>query len=518
MAASDSPNDLNLTSHLDEEQRAAAKRVIFLTVFLDLLGFGIVLPQLGVYASQFGATPFVVGILASIYSAMSFLSTPFWGRLSDRIGRRPVMLYSIFGTAIGYIVFGFAGSIGMLFLSRFIDGITAGNISTAQAYLTDITPAEERSKTFGMFGATFGIGFAMGPMIGALLTHLPGIWGGNFGLGLFTAALGFINLAMAFKRLPETLSPEIRQSNQEKHSDQGRQLLNIRGFKRAFALPGLNLLMAISFVATVAFATLQGTYTLFLIKQYVRPEVQTRIVRNPQEALQQAKRESAVTPSKGSEHIVGGGEEGHSVETGGEFEPYPPSLGGDFDLKGQTAEDEFPWRRVEKILVRPRAAQLAAWIFASIGIVSLIVQGGMIGPLKKRFGEANLIIAGTILMVFGLALVPIPKHIFGEFPVMGLLAFGNSIATPVLMAMASELAPARERGEMLGVFQSVSSLGRIIGPNIGGVLFNTISAAAPYFVGSGIMLIPFGLAFVLRNQLAKSHPEIVEPQAEPSPT
>ena len=509
--------------HLTPEQRASAKRVIFLTVFLDILGFGIIIPQLAVYASQFGATPLIVGILASTYSAMSFLSTPFWGRLSDRMGRRPILLYSIFGTGIGYIFFALANSLPLLFAARFIDGVTAGNISTAQAYLSDITPPEERSKTFGIFGAIFGVGFAIGPMVGALLAQLPAPWGGNFGIGLFTAALSFINWGLAVKRLPETLSPDVRAANNARHATTTadtaianadgkaqasaaakaagarREIFNFRGFVRVFQLPGLNTIVWISFFSTLAFATLQGTYTLFLIKQYTRPEVQASIRRDPESAVKAARRE--IRDAKTAQPNLGAGEGGDDAVgdvVGGVDEPYPPSLGGDFTLE-QPAPEGLSWRAVEKLLVRSRAATFAAWIFASIGVVALIVQGGLIGPLKNRFGEVNMVIAGTILMALGLALVPLPKHFAGEFPVMALLAFGNSIATPILTALVSELAPENERGELIGVYQSVGSLGRIFGPNIGGALFNSVSAGAPYFAGGAIMMIAFVFSLKLHG-------------------
>jgi MFS family permease len=480
-------------------RRNAAKRVILLTVFLDLLGFGIIIPQLGVYAAQFGATPAIVGLLASTYSIMGFLSTPFWGRLSDRIGRRPVMLYSIFGTAIGYVIFAFAHSMPLLFLSRTIDGITGGNISTAQAYLSDITPPEERAKTFGLFGATFGIGFALGPVIGALLTHLPGAWGGNLGVGLFTAALSLLNWAMAVKRLPETLSPEVRRVNQQNATENNTrwQVIKVQSFRHAFRLPGLGRIMWISLFATIAFATLQGTYTLFLIKQYTRPEVQTFIRTNPQGAIAEARSSGGIADSAVAALST------HESETGTPAsavnEPYPPSMGGDFNLAGQPAPEGSSWREIEKALVRPRSAQLAAWIFAVIGLTALVTQGGLIGPIKKRIGEVNMVLAGTLLMAIGLALVPLPKSIMGEYPVMMLLAFGNSIATPVLTALVSELSPENERGEIIGVFQSIGSLGRIIGPNVGGQMFNFFSAGAPYFAGAGIMFLSFLIALQLRR-------------------
>ncbi|RYG61396.1 MFS transporter, partial [bacterium] len=188
---------------MDDAQRAAARKVILFTAFLDVLGFSIIIPQLAVYAAQFGATPAMTGLLASIYSMMGFLFTPFWGRLSDRKGRRPILLYSIFGTSLSYVLFAFAHSLPLLFAARTMDGITGANISTAQAYLSDITPPEERARNFGFFGAIFGIAFAIGPLIGTALSHLPGAWGGNLGLGMFSAVLSLVNWLLAIKYLPE---------------------------------------------------------------------------------------------------------------------------------------------------------------------------------------------------------------------------------------------------------------------------------------------------------------------------
>ena len=148
---------------------------------------------------------------------------------------------------------------------------------------------------------------------------------------------------------------------------------------------------------------------------------------------------------------------------------------------------------------------MAAWIFATIGITALLVQGGLVAPLKKRFGEVALVFTGTLMMALGLALVPVPHTVFGEYPVMALLAFGNSIATPVLTALVSELAPEAERGEIIGVFQSVASLGRIIGPWIGGVLFTLFSAGAPYWAGGSIMMISFVMALRLRAFCPDGH-------------
>src|ERR1700752_2877936 len=139
--------------------------VIFTTVFIDLVGFGIVIPVLPFYAegTVFNATPREVGLLFASYSVMQLIFSPVLGRLSDKYGRRPVLLFSLLGTSLGFFVMGFATALWMLFLGRIIDGISGGNISTAQAYIADVTTPENRAKGMGLIGAAFGLGFVFGP-------------------------------------------------------------------------------------------------------------------------------------------------------------------------------------------------------------------------------------------------------------------------------------------------------------------------------------------------------------------
>ena len=473
--------------------------MILFTAFLDVLGFSIIIPQLAVYAAQFGASPQMTGFLASVYSMMGFLFTPFWGRLSDRIGRRPVLLYSIFGTAVGYGFFAFASSLWFLFAARIIDGITGGNISTAQAYLSDITPPAERARNFGLFGATFGIAFAIGPLVGSALTHLPGVWGGNLGLGAFSGGLSLLNWALATRFLRETLPEATRAQAQQNKADK-RSLID--GFARAIQIPRLNEAILIGFLATAAFATIQGTYALYILKDYTRPLVQSQIRADPQVAaaralkLRSADKRTAPMPS---------GEGGASPEASDNpTQPYPKSLGGDFEFSGAPAPANLSWREVEKLIVRPESARLIGYIFGVIGILSLIVQGGLIRPLQKKFGEVPLVIAGTFIMACGLASVAIiegilPGVIWGQYLACGILTLGNGLATPVLTSLVSQYAPENERGELLGIYQSTQSLGRIVGPNLGGFLFGAVASGAPFVAGGIIMLGAGALAFRLRG-------------------
>ena len=179
--------------------------VIFTTVFIDLVGFGIVIPVLPFYAegTAFNATPRTVGFLFASYSIMQLIFSPILGRLSDKYGRRPVLFLSIIGTGIGFLILGFAKAIWMLFVGRILDGITGGNISTAQAYIADITTKENRAKGMGLIGAAFGLGFIFGPAIGGILSR----WGIHVPF-FFAAGLCFANALLLYFMLPETVTKD----------------------------------------------------------------------------------------------------------------------------------------------------------------------------------------------------------------------------------------------------------------------------------------------------------------------
>jgi len=176
--------------------------IIYLTVFIDLVGFGIVIPSLPFYVESdaFRATPFEIGLLFASYSLMQFVFSPILGSLSDKYGRRPILFFSILGSAVGYLFIGFAFALWMVFFGRIVAGITGGNISTAQAYIADVTTKENRARGMGIFGAMFGLGFVFGPAIGGILSrygiHVP---------FLFAAVLSFVNAVLLYFILPESI-------------------------------------------------------------------------------------------------------------------------------------------------------------------------------------------------------------------------------------------------------------------------------------------------------------------------
>src|SRR5580765_2027196 len=192
--------------------------VIFTTVFIDLVGFGIVIPVLPFYAegTRFNASPRTVGLLFASYSVMQLIFSPILGRLSDKYGRRPVLLFSIIGTGIGFLILGFAKTLWMLFFGRILDGITGGNIATAQAYIADITTKEDRAKGMGLIGAAFGLGFIFGPAIGGILSR----WGIHVPF-FFAAAMCFANAVLLYFTLPETVTA----NHPAKHSAAGGRSL-----------------------------------------------------------------------------------------------------------------------------------------------------------------------------------------------------------------------------------------------------------------------------------------------------
>jgi DHA1 family tetracycline resistance protein-like MFS transporter len=189
--------------------RKASLLVLFLTVFIDLIGFGMVIPFLSYYAREYGASGIEVGAIVGIYSIMQFFFAPVWGRLSDRVGRRPVLLIGLTASFTGYLMFGFARSLGVLFASRVIAGIGGANIGTAQAYITDSTSAENRAKGMGLIGAAFGLGFILGPPMSGILAAIGTRHGlhGNLLPGLVAAGLSFTAFLTALSVLSESKPP-----------------------------------------------------------------------------------------------------------------------------------------------------------------------------------------------------------------------------------------------------------------------------------------------------------------------
>jgi multidrug resistance protein len=230
--------------------------IIFLTIFIDLLGFGLVIPILPFYAEHYGASAFQVGLLSMSYSLMQFIFAPVWGRISDRTGRRPVLLFCLFGTAVGHLIFAFADSLIMLFVARSLTGIAAASIAVAMAYISDVTTEDNRAKGMGLVGAAFGLGFIFGPAFGGILSQY------GFPVPIYFASLlSLIASLLAYFKLPESFIPG-KQSNKEE------QKFNYQNLKNAINNPAIGILFIIFFMITLSFANLETMFALFTERKY----------------------------------------------------------------------------------------------------------------------------------------------------------------------------------------------------------------------------------------------------------
>jgi DHA1 family tetracycline resistance protein-like MFS transporter len=222
--------------------------VLFLTVFVSLIGFGIIIPLLPFYAQTFGASPTTIGLLFASFSVSQFVAAPILGKLSDRWGRRPILIFSLLGTVASFALLAVAHSITLLFVARIVDGLSGGNITTARAYIADVTPVEERAKRYGLIGAAFGLGFIFGPALGAMLAHVSytaPIWA--------AAAVSAIAALLAFLWLPEP----------ERHVSEGEVPSWWRALGDLMSRPGLRSILLVDLGYWFTFSVYQTTFALF---------------------------------------------------------------------------------------------------------------------------------------------------------------------------------------------------------------------------------------------------------------
>ncbi len=234
--------------------------VIFTTVLVDLIGFGMVIPLIGLYGRHYGASGVQLSVLGGIYSLMQFFFAPIWGALSDRVGRRPILLFSLAGSTLSYLAFAFAPSYGWLVLSRALGGICAANISTAQAYIADVTTPQDRAKGMGLLGAAFGIGFTLGPPLGGIASAQLGL----AAPGLIAAVICGVNALLAVFRLPESYPVELRQQRRENSGTAPKNggWSNVRQLAHAFQDADRRILFFTFFAVTFAFSTMEQTFSL----------------------------------------------------------------------------------------------------------------------------------------------------------------------------------------------------------------------------------------------------------------
>lgn len=359
---------------------------IFLIVFIDLLGFGLILPLLPYYAESFGASDALVGILVASYAAAQLVGAPLLGRLSDCFGRRPILLLSLFGTLLGFLLLGFAKTLWVLFAARILDGITGGNISVAQAYISDVTDAKSRAKGLGMIGAAFGLGFIFGPATGGFLSQ----WG--YAVPAFAAAgLVTFNLLMVYFWLPESLTPEKRAEIAQKEKPKFTLAALLAALKRPFS----GSLLITRFFFGLAFSIFQTIFSLYALRR--------------------------------------------------------------FNLE----------------------AQQTGYILTYVGLLSVIVQGGLVGKLSERFRDDHLIVTSVGIMalsLLGWAFVPSVTMLL---VVLAPIAFAGGVLNTVISSALTKTVQPQEIGGILGLAASIESLTRVIAPTLGGILLERLGAWSP---------------------------------------
>jgi MFS transporter, DHA1 family, tetracycline resistance protein len=396
--------------------------VLFLVVFIDLIGFGIVIPLLPFFGEHYNASPDIVTLLMATYSITQLISAPILGRLSDRFGRRPILLFSIVGSVITYVWLGFADSLMMLFIARAFNGFMAGNIATAFAYIADVTTPENRAKGMGLIGAAFGLGFIMGPALGGVLAGPDAATADFQTPALCAAGLSFVAFVLAFVKLKESLSEEVRAKIAAQPPRKHWQ-----SFFETLMRPRLGLLIILSFMCTFVFAGMETTFAMWT----------------------------------------------HRV---------------------------FSW-----------GPEQNGYLFAFLGIVSAMIQGGLVGRFQKAWGEGKMVIVGTLALGLGIGLIPFSTSLPFLIGATSILAFGFALSTPALNSLISLEANETERGGVMGASRSASTLSRILGPILAGVLFAQLGRDAPYFFGMLVMFIVAIVAFFkLRNIRAPQTAQAVE--------
>lgn len=383
--------------------RKASLGTIVLTVFLDLLGFGLVVPYLPGVARAHGASDLVATLLGAGFSLMQLVFVPFWGQMSDRTGRRPILLWSIAASIVGFLLLANADSLAMLFVARLWTGVATANLAVAQAYIADVTTPEERARGMGLIGAGIGFGFVLGPVVGGLLAGLNERlhWLPRVGAlpAYAAAALATLNLALAWRHLPESLAVEERGKHVRRISpfDLGR-------YRLATRFPGVGAAMALNFVVVLSFAAMEQTFRLFTADAF------------------------------------------HLSDAG------------------------------------------TGYVLGLVGLVLIVVQGLLIKPFSRVFGERKLLRAGVAIEAAGFALLALAPRLGGVGALcaaMGIIAFGSALTAPSLSSFVSKCSDSASQGVVLGVLQSAGAFARVCGPATGGLLYQTVGHGAPY-VGAAL--------------------------------
>ncbi len=424
---------------MPERPPKSALLVIFLTVFIDLLGFGMVLPLLPIYGEQFASDDgftarqagLIVGLLMSSFSAVQFLFLPIWGRLSDRVGRRPVILIGLAASTFFYAMFGVATlsrSLAGLFIARIGAGIAGATISTAQAFIADCTTKQQRARGMAMIGAAFALGFTVGPLLGAVALLAGGEIHTSPWPGYVASALSGTAFLLALFRLPESRSRDSESAV--------RRIFDRAALRAAVSRPSILLLLVASFVAVFSFAYFESTLSLQI------------------------------------KHIVDEG---------------PQAAGSSAPLRMLLSRVDA-WGYTD-----PQDAQLIVVfaVFAYLGIILTLAQGFLVRRLSGKVSEGVLATAGATTAVVGflvLAWAAQRNDFTLLLEAMALEVMGFAFVNPSLQSLISRRSDPRSQGSIFGLTQSANSLARILGP-VSALPLLGISAQLPYLAAAGLMVV-----------------------------
>lgn len=377
--------------------------VLCLIVFIDMVGFGVIIPSLPFWTKSFGASAFEITLVMSVYATCQFIFAFPLGWLSDRIGRKPILVLSLFGSVISFTLVGFAETLTMVFIARALGGMMGANISVAFAYVADVTSGDERARAMGLLGASFGAGFVFGPFIGGAVASADPANPGQiaFFIGAGISAIAMLGALVFMKE------PQAHTSATETRGIKAR----LGGIGVVVATPIVLTPIIVAALAGLSMAALESTYALWV-------------------------------------------NEAHG------------------------------W-----------GAQNTGLFFGYIGIILVIVQGGLISPVKRWIGERGMLYLGLAIITVGMGLVAVSNTVFLVFVNGALVAIGYGLIDPAVNSLISRNAPPDKQGAVMGVLQSVASLTRIIGPASAGFLFHELGRNAPYVAGAIILAIALAYAY-----------------------
>ncbi len=380
--------------------------VLFLVMFFVMVGFGIIIPVLPFYAEELGASAFELGLLMAVYSLMQLLFSPMWGRISDRIGRKPVILTGIFGLAISFFLMALSSKLWMLFAARIIGGfLSSANMPTVTAYVADITTEEDRGKGMGIIGAAVGLGFILGPAIGGIFSK------NSLSLPFFIAGISsFVTFLLVLFVLKESLTPEQRGKTEAEKISVVKQLQEPTG-----------ILYFLQLFVSLSLSGLEATFAYFVAK------------------------------TAGLD----------TVELG--------------------------------------------YLFMIMGFAGALVQGGLVGVLTRRYGESFVIQLGIIISALGFGLILFIDSFVTAAIFLTIFGIGNGFIRPAVSALLTKQSSAGH-GSVTGLLSSFDSLGRIIGPPLGGWLFG-LSIGLPYISGIVLSLIAY-ILFRVYARLSQHKEEV----------